>query len=96
VSAGRGGSLTSAAVGGTSQATRATGLRQCGQAGPAVNLDGGFGGRCVQSRDAGRRGWRTRDVCRWVLRPRRRRRGLLDLGGQYAELYTLQACQYEL
>ena len=35
VSACRGGSLTVAAAGGTSQATSATGLRQCGQAGPA-------------------------------------------------------------
>jgi hypothetical protein len=51
VSACRGGSLTVAAAGGTSQATRATGLRQCGQAGPAVRpasppgpASGGTGG----------------------------------------------------
>src|SRR5579859_3927452 len=41
VSACRGGSLTLAAAGGTSQATRATGLRQCGQAGPAVRAPSG-------------------------------------------------------
>ncbi|HEX3962321.1 MAG TPA: transposase [Trebonia sp.] len=50
VSACRGGSLTVAAAGGTSQATSATGLRQCGQAGwaarpacPAVPAAGGDG-----------------------------------------------------
>jgi hypothetical protein len=49
VSACRGGSLTVAAAGGTSQATRATGLRQCGQAGSAArpgsgSAAGGSGG----------------------------------------------------
>jgi AAA domain (dynein-related subfamily) len=59
VSACRGGSLTLAAAGGTSQATSATGLRQCGQAGSAARPSpvpaGGGDGRATPVVAAGAR-----------------------------------------
>jgi hypothetical protein len=69
----RGGSLTVAAAGGTSQATSATGLRQCGQAGPAVRPSpvpacGGDGGATSVVTAAGRATSRVA-----ALRLRRRR-----------------------